>query len=91
MHGFDSLPGFTQDQNKLCNLPFIGEKGNFEPLRDFVEPGKGENGMPHHTNPDQKDLVDKTIEEYGKLKFLNFEFFSEKIDGVVAILKRKLK
>ena len=41
-------------------------------MRDFVEPGKGENGMPHHTNPDQQEQVDKTIEEYGKFKLTVF-------------------
>ena len=36
-------------------------------MRDFVESGNGENGEPHHTRPDQKEAVDKTIEEYGKV------------------------
>ena len=50
---------------KTFHSTFPDEKGNFEPLRDFVETGKGENGEPHHTKPEQQEAVDKTIEEYG--------------------------
>jgi hypothetical protein len=34
-----------------------GEKGNFEPLRDFAESGNGELGEPHHTMPEQQAPV----------------------------------
>ena len=56
-------------------------------MRDFVEPGKGENGIPHHTNPDQKDQVDKTIEEYGKLKITVFgKGFSRYTNSSMTVL-----
>ena len=57
------LPDFMSD----FLYQFLGVKGNYEPMRDFVEAGPGENGEAHHTRPEQQNDVAQTVQEFGKI------------------------
>ena len=43
-----------------------GEKGNYEPVRDFAQTGNGENGVEHRTKPEQQPEVQRSVQEYGQ-------------------------
>jgi len=58
----------SDEAGRLWYRLFSDEKGNYEPQRDFVESGNGENGAEHHTKPEQQPEVDRAIQEYGTSK-----------------------